>query len=140
MNEETVRKWIFKMENASFEFDESLKRLIERIKSILNVLAVFVFGSSVKGNAKPISDVDIAVILEDPDPDVEAEIGSLYSEKIDLVLFHRMPLHIQFEVLKHGIPIFCRDDEKLFEIKFKVLRDYLEHSWIYRRMSEEVIV
>ncbi len=66
------------MENVSFEFEKNFKKVIERLKSVPNVLAVFVFGSSVKENAKSISYVDIAVILEDPDPEVEAKIESLF--------------------------------------------------------------
>jgi hypothetical protein len=97
------------------------------------------FGSYAKGTEKPLSYVNIAVILKEPSPEVEAEIGSLYSQEIDVVLFHRLPLHIQFEVLKYGKELFSRDDECLIEIKMKVLRDYLDTQWFYRRITQGVL-
>jgi hypothetical protein len=79
------------------------------------------------------------VIIDKPDPATEAELGSLYSEKLDVVLFHRLPLYIQFEVFRYGKELFVRDADKLFEIRLSVLRGYLEHSWLYRRMEKEVL-
>ncbi|MEM4141279.1 MAG: nucleotidyltransferase domain-containing protein, partial [Nitrososphaeria archaeon] len=92
-----------------------------------------------KGTAKGISDIDIAVIVKNPDKRTEAEIGSLYSPLFDVVLFHRLPLHIQFEVLKYGKEIFCRNEKVLLEIKRKVLREYLEMSYIYERIRRSVL-
>ncbi|CAD7768784.1 Nucleotidyltransferase domain protein [Candidatus Methanoperedenaceae archaeon GB50] len=119
--------------------EELLEKMVEQIKTCSKAVAVFLFGSYAKDTEKPLSDVDIAVILKSPDPEAEAEIGSLYSRKIDVVLFHRLPLHIQFEVLKDGREIFSRDDEYLFKIKMDVLRNYLETSWMYQRIASGVL-
>ncbi|MBW2039331.1 MAG: nucleotidyltransferase domain-containing protein [Deltaproteobacteria bacterium] len=116
-----------------------LEKIVEQIKTCSKAVAVFLFGSYAKDTEKPLSDVDIAVILKNPDPEAEAEIGSLYSQEIDVVLFHRLPVHIQFEVLKYGREIFSRDEEYLFEKKLEVLRNYLETSWIYQRIASEVL-
>ncbi|RLG30856.1 nucleotidyltransferase domain-containing protein [Methanosarcinales archaeon] len=119
--------------------EKLLEKMVEQIKTCSKAVAVFLFGSYAKDTEKPLSDVDIAVILKSPDPEAEAEIGSLYSRKIDVVLFHRLPLHIQFEVLKDGREIFSRDDEYLFKIKMDVLRNYLETSWMYQRIASGVL-
>ncbi|CAD7768758.1 Nucleotidyltransferase domain protein [Candidatus Methanoperedenaceae archaeon GB37] len=119
--------------------EKLLEGIVEQIKTCSKAVAVFLFGSYAKDTEKPLSDVDIAVILKSPDPEAEAEIGSLYSRKIDVVLFHRLPLHIQFEVLKDGREIFSRDDEYLFKIKMDVLRNYLETSWMYQRIASGVL-
>ena len=42
-------------------------------------------------------------------------------KKIDLVLFHRLPLHIQYEVFKYGKELFVRDEDYLLELKLPVL-------------------
>ena len=94
------------------------REIIEQIKKCPEVIAVYLFGSYAKDTRKPISDIDIAVILKNPDPQAEAEIGSLYSPEIDVVLFHRLPLHIQFEVLKYGKELFSRDDDVLKRFGF----------------------
>jgi predicted nucleotidyltransferase len=118
---------------------EKLETLINQMKAYPKVVAVFLFGSHVMGAEKPLSDIDVAVVLKEPDAEVEAEIGSMYSEKFDVVLFHRLPLHIQFEVLKYGREIFCRDEDFLLNIKRIVLRNYLETSWLYQRIEMDVL-
>lgn len=119
--------------------NEHLEKVLAQIKRHPKVVAIYLFGSYAKGEAKPISDIDIAVVLREEDPITEAEIGSLYSDSIDLVLVHRLPLYIQFEVFKYGKEIFVRDEEYLMEIKRNVLKNYLENSWLYHRIKSKVI-
>ncbi|MEM1810836.1 MAG: nucleotidyltransferase domain-containing protein [Thermofilaceae archaeon] len=116
-----------------------LSSLIERIKEFPETLAIILFGSYVRGAIKGTSDIDVAVIVRKPDKRVEAEIGSMYSPYFDVVLFHRLPLHIQFEVLKYGRVVFCRDEEELLEVKRRVLREYLDTAWMYERIKRKVL-
>ncbi|RLI81768.1 nucleotidyltransferase domain-containing protein [Archaeoglobales archaeon] len=118
---------------------EKISKIIEIIKSHPNVIAIYLFGSHAKGEATPLSDIDIAVILENPVSESEADIGSLSSPEIDVVLFHRLPLHIRYEVFKYGKEIFVRDEEKLLEVKLKVMREYLDTVRMYRIISSEVL-
>ena len=121
------------------ELNHKLSKIIETIKAHPNVIAIYLFGSHTKGEATPLSDIDIAVIMENPTPESEAEIGSLASPQIDVVLFHRLPLHIKHEVFKYGREIFVRDEEKLLEIKLKVMSEYLDTHRMYRQISSEVL-
>lgn len=116
-----------------------INKILEELKRYDEVLSVILFGSYAKDNPKPISDIDICVILNNPDENIEAEIGSMYSSKIDLVLFHRLPLHIQFEVFKYGKILYFKNEEKLSEIKIKVLREYLEMSKFYEKIKQGVL-
>ncbi len=77
--------------------------------------------------------------MTNPTSESEADIGSLASSEIDVVLFHRLPLHIKFEVLRYGKELFVRDGEKLVEIKFRVLKEYLDTLSMYGRISSEVL-
>ncbi len=126
--------YVFKGYNS-----KKLEKILKQIKTHPKVVAIFLFGSHAKGIQKPISDVDIAVVLKDQTSQAEADIGSLYSEKIDIVLFHRLPLYIQFEVLKYGKEIFNRDDTYLLETKRKLLREYLETVPLYRKVTAEAL-
>jgi len=121
------------------ELNERISKIIETIKSHPNVIAIYLFGSHAKGEATPLSDIDIAAILENPTPESEADIGSLSSPEIDIVLLHRLPLHIKYEVFKYGKEIFVRDEEKLLEIKLKVVREFLDTVRMYRMISSEVL-
>lgn len=119
---------------------KEISNLIEIIEEIPQVIAIIIFGSYAKGNHKSISDIDIAVILENPSIELEAEVGSLYSSKIDLVLFHKLPLYIKYEVFKYGEKLFCKDYNKLLEIEREVLRKYLEMSSMYERIKQRVLL
>jgi len=127
-------------ERTGTEDSGTLNQIIEKIKSIKEVVAIVVFGSYAEGKVKEMSDIDIAVIVQNADKYIEADIGSMYSPKFDVVLFHRLPLHIQYEVLKNGNVIFCRNEEEFFEIKRNVLREYLEMSAMYERIKRRVLV
>lgn len=120
------------------ELNEKISKIIKIIKSDPNVIAIYLFGSHAKGEATPLSDIDIAVILENPILESEANIGSS-SPEIDVVLFHCLPLHIRFEVLKYGKEIFVRDEEKLLEIKLKVMREFLDTARMYKIILSEVL-
>ncbi|MDI6840748.1 MAG: nucleotidyltransferase domain-containing protein [bacterium] len=73
-----------------------LNKIVNGIKKYKEVEAIIVFGSYAKGNTKPISDIDIAAIVRNPNPNIEAEIGSFCSKNIDVVLYHRLPLYFQY--------------------------------------------
>lgn len=117
--------------------EEDIEKVIDTIKSYPEVVAVILYGSRARGKSTPLSDTDIAVIMKDKS--IEADIGSLSSDKLDVVPFHRLPLYIQFEVLKEGKLLFCRDEDFLRKIKEKVMRNYLEMSEIYRRMERRIM-
>lgn len=111
--------------------------VIDIIKGYPEVIAVILYGSHAKGKAGPLSDIDIAVIIKDKN--IEAEIGSLSSNKLDVVPFHRLPLYIQFDVLRDGKILFCRDKKYLKKLKEKVMREYLEMSQMYRRFERRIM-
>ncbi|MBO8183774.1 MAG: nucleotidyltransferase domain-containing protein [Archaeoglobus sp.] len=121
------------------ELGQNIVKIIESIKNHPDVIAIYLFGSYAKGEQTPMSDVDIAVILGNLNPENEAEVGSLISPEIDVVLFHRLPLHIKFEIFRYGKELFVRDEGKLVEIKLEVMREYLDTYRMYKRISSEVL-
>jgi len=85
------------------------------------------------------SDVDLAVLIHKPTKKTESDIACLSSNLLDVVNFHRLPTYIKFEVLKYGRPLFIRDGKYLSEQKTSVIREYLEMSYLYKRMSRRVL-
>ena len=116
---------------------EIVDRVVEDLKKYPEVVAIVLYGSYAKGKEKPLSDIDIAVILKDQN--LEAEVSSFSSNVLDVVPFHRLPLYIKFEVLKHGKVLFLRDREDFTNVKRRILRDYLEMSYLYKRMQRRVL-
>ncbi len=79
-----------------------IDEIVERLKRYPEVLAIILFGSYAKGEQKPLSDIDIAVILDEISPDIEGEVGSLSSRTVDIVFFHRLPPYFKYEILRTG--------------------------------------
>jgi len=116
---------------------KELDGMVETLKTYPQITAVILFGSHAKSKIKPLSDVDVAVILKDIS--MEAEIASFSSNSFDVVPFHRLPLYIQFEVFKYGKILFVKDREHFMNVKKKVLNEYLEMSGSYERMSRRIL-
>jgi|SRR3990167_5016677 len=119
--------------------NKEINHIVNDLKKYREVKAVIWFGSSLNGKFKPISDIDIAVVLENASKKVEAEIFSRYSNKVDLVNFLRLPRYIQFEVLKTGRIIHVKDKDYLSELARKVIRQYLEMSYFYEIRSKRLL-
>ena len=116
---------------------EEMDRMVEDLKKYPEVMVIVLFGSYARGKTKPISDRDIAVMFKDAK--LEAEITSFSSHILDVVPFSRLPLYIQFEVIKYGKILFMRDEEYFLDVKRDVLREYLEMSYLYERMSRRIL-
>ena len=117
-----------------------VRKVVEDIKKNEKVVAIILFGSWAKGRVTPLSDIDLAVIIKEPDPKTEAEIGSMCSRMIDISLFHKLPVYIQHSILKDGIVLYLKKEDEDFykEVVLKVIRNYLEMEWIYRKRLKEV--
>lgn len=119
--------------------EDEINKIVEELKKYPEVMAIILFGSYAREKLKPLSDIDIAVILKEPDKKLESEVTGFSSNIFDIVLFHRLPLYIQFEVFKFGKPLFVKDKRYFLEIKNAVLRDYLEMSYLYEKMSKRAL-
>ena len=96
-----------------------------------NVVAVYLFGSQLKGTADPMSDVDIGVvfggkgiatndllILQD---DLQRLVGST---RVDLVLLEKACVTVAFNAISQGEVIYSSNDELRTDFEERVLRDY----------------
>ncbi len=118
---------------------KQIDQVVKDLKKIRKVQAVILFGSYAKGTEKPISDIDIAVIIKNSEIDTEVEVTSNSSDKLQITLFHRLPLYIQFEVFKYGKMLFVKNGKMLFDMKRHVLREYLDTEYLYRRMGKKIL-
>ena len=94
--------------------------LVEQLRPVIAGLPTaalaYLFGSRAEGNAGPLSDCDIAVLL---DRDADHETAHLHltrqirralqAEAIDLVLLNEAPVELAFNVIANGKLIYQRD-------------------------------
>ncbi|MEW6749185.1 MAG: nucleotidyltransferase domain-containing protein [Candidatus Micrarchaeota archaeon] len=102
--------------------EAELGKITARLKGMGSVKAAILFGSRAKGRQRKDSDTDICVISDDDSP------LSLSSEKIDISLFHRLPLTIRYHVFRDGRLLFCKDDRLLTKLKFWTIKLYLDEK------------
>lgn len=62
----------------------ALKAVVERLVEGLHPVAVYLFGSRAEGRARPDSDFDLAVVLDDELPDAQTTYEGVYAPLLGL--------------------------------------------------------
>ena len=121
---------------------EGLTALLARAEQDPEVLAVILFGSRARGESAPDSDVDICLVLEPRSySDLELskkKLDYLAEFDLDIHIYQQLPLYIRHRVLKEGKVLFCRDEEALYDLAFRTIREYEDFKHIYREYLEEI--
>ena len=119
---------------------DDAKNIISELAARDEILAIILFGSVARNNARQISDIDICVVTDKKIPDAESmDILSYGTEKIDVSLFHALPITIRFRVLHEGKILFVRDRLALNAIMADTVREYLDIEPFIRRNCNRVL-
>lgn len=119
--------------------DQQAREILEGIDGI--AVAVL-FGSRAKGNERPDSDLDIALVPKTPEADrrrrlrnrVAAELASLAPDgRVDVVLLDEAPVLLRQRVLEHGRPVVLRDEAAWKRLRVETLREWGDMEWYRRR-------
>ncbi len=124
---------------------ERLQRLPEAVAKVDGLVALWLFGSFARGEATPISDVDLAYL---PDEQLKGDAlerfetnlyltisGTLHTDEFSFVNLRKAPAFLVQRVFAEGKRLFCRDDEACAEIAercFQLAPDgqcYQEERW-----------
>src|SRR3989338_6860153 len=114
------------------------KNLLDRLKKIKGVQAIYLFGSCARGKTGPLSDIDICIIGKLSENQKSAIIVD-FPEKFDISFFDELPVYIKFRVFKEGKALFARNTEFVNIIKFKTLQEYLDFKPLINRYIKEVL-
>lgn len=104
---------------------------------------MFLFGSRGRDEGGPLSDTDVALVLEPggraPRAVSQKRLDYLADcPDLDVRIFQQVPIYIRQRILKDGKVLFCRDEDRLYEEAFKVIREFSDFEHIYREYLEEV--
>lgn len=113
---------------------------IDNLKSIFSnygdrIEVVYLFGSVNTKKINPLSDVDIAVLINDEYIDIINEIEEqiyqdivkcLKTDEIDLICLNKAPLSIQYGVIKNKQILYYYDKSKVVDYETKVITSYLD--------------
>lgn len=114
---------------------------MERAQADPDVLAVILFGSHARGEARPDSDVDVCLVLTSPrngDAGFRTRLAYSGAFDVDLALFHELPLHVRRRVAREGKVLFVRDEDRLYEIAIQAAREYEDFKHIQRAYLDAV--
>jgi len=109
----------------------------------------YLFGSHAKGRATNLSDIDIAVYLdEDLSGDERFKlqlklIGDITTafrtDKIDLIILNDSPLLLSFNAISDSGIIYSIDEHKRVEFETRIMSLYFDQQYYYRRHAEATI-
>lgn len=82
------------------------------------VLGVLLYGSHVRGEACPGSDIDLCIVA--PQASDRAAlwrnfISHLHDDRYDVRIFETLPMHIKMAVIEEGLVLHSRDVLELYE-------------------------
>ena len=124
------------------------KELTEYFNSKDSVILAYLFGSTVRGDAGRLSDVDIGVLLDEKLSkkdrfDLELKLISdiailIKKNKIDLIILNEAPLLLAYNIIKSGI-ILKSDEKERVKFETKILSMYLDEKYYIKRHTEETL-
>ena len=124
------------------------KRLLEFLSRQEYVKLAYLFGSVVEGKEGKLSDVDIAVFLDESLSKKDmfnlqlkliSELTSiLKTDRVDLIVMNDAPLLLKYNIIKHG-KILKDDIETKVRVESRILSDYLDMKYYIDRHTNLAI-
>jgi predicted nucleotidyltransferase len=104
---------------ATASGDAEAAALTDRLRRVLastpGVLLAYLFGSHARGRAGPLSDVDVAVLLDHDDEQRRLELMAVIGDAVaparaDVVILNDAPPVLSYRVLRDGMMLTCHDE------------------------------
>lgn len=106
-----------------------------------DVLALYVFGSQASGQTHAASDIDLAVLVDEPLKDaleLEGELAELLGAEVDLVDLRRAPTVLQAQVVSEGERLLAKDFVEAARFETFVFSSYARLNEERREILEDI--
>jgi len=108
-----------------------LARLEQIFRSYPGIQAVYLFGSYATGEARPWSDLDLAIVprsaaLHEQRLAILTDLVRAGYERVDLVFLDTDELVLRYEAVRHNRVIYQTEDFERGTFYSKVVREYLD--------------
>jgi predicted nucleotidyltransferase len=138
--------------------EEDIAAMAGYLSMVPEVVLGFLFGSYGRGQGRPDSDVDCAVLLSDDVPagsyfDLRLRVmdglaRAIGRDDVDVAILNEAPLALAYRVLRDGVLLYCRDHAAYVRYRVRTLNLYFDfapllerHEAIFlKRVSEEGIL
>lgn len=130
--------------------DIDLQTLQQRIAAIAaahpQVRLVYLFGSRMGGEVGPMSDIDLAAVLDwDASiPHLRDELAHRFAEAlddgpIDLIVLNQAPIELAYAVIAEGTALYQRSLAERVEYEADVLSRYGDYLPVLRAQRQDVV-
>jgi predicted nucleotidyltransferase len=109
--------------------------LTERLRHLLagapGVLVAYLYGSHARGQAGPLSDVDVALLLDGDDEERRLELTAAIAHAVaparaDVVILNDAPSALSYRVLRDGTVLASRDERVRVQHWVRTVDRYLD--------------
>ena len=126
--------------------EEILQVVRIRLEAEPEVLAAWLFGSRARGEARPDSDVDVAVLLRSDPPatleglhlGLESDLEQACRLPVDLVIVNRAPPDLVHRILRDGVLLLERDRSARVRFEVRSRNEYFDVLPFLRRYRRMV--
>ncbi|MGH3870086.1 MAG: type VII toxin-antitoxin system MntA family adenylyltransferase antitoxin [Pseudonocardiaceae bacterium] len=129
---------------ASESAAPSTPDLTERVRRLLDgepgVLVAYLYGSHARSRVGPLSDVDVAVLLDDDNEERRLELTAAITHAVaparaDVVVLNDAPLPLAYRVLRDGTVLVSHDDRARVEHWVRTVDRYLDMAPARRALA-----
>jgi hypothetical protein len=122
--------------------ESGLNRLLQKATADTDVLALILFGSAARNESNSLSDVDVCVLLNknyDALAMSHKRLEYLSISDFDISIFQQLPLYLKHRVTKEGKVLFCRDEDRLYKLVFKTIKEFEDFKPIYNEYLKTIV-
>ncbi len=132
---------------APLEGEELVEALRGYFAAQPDVVAAYLFGSRATGQARPESDVDVAVLLSEEDGEARFErrlrlmdeVSDVCGREADVIVLNDAPPLLQHQVLKHGRLLVERDPAARVEFEVRAGKIYADLKPMYDFFTRDLL-
>lgn len=118
-----------------------LEDLLETAKNDDRILAVMIYGSRARGEARPESDTDVCLVLspriDSRQAGPQTALDYIGFSTLDVHIFQRLPLYVRQRVLKDGKVVLVKNEDDLYEVAFRTVRSWEDFRPFYLAYLQE---
>jgi len=109
--------------------------LREQISKIKDIQLCYIFGSAIK--SQQFNDIDVGIVVSNPQSSYqdlklamsvarELEKKLKFRWEFDVKVLNHAPIYFQFEVVKQGLLLYCRNETERISYEENVINSYLD--------------